>query len=391
MTNMDNKIEIEKTAYKNYYKELACSLSVVMGIFTLVGAFVLFNIICRHEMPSYIQNTCFFNFDITDLIELAGLAVAVATMLSARKIAEMSIANRLFELYARNEMCNYIRILGEIDIPSELSSHIRTREKNEYCPTENIDFTWSQEQDEARRCIKMYYHRALSLYMKGYIKKDVIDMMCQQSAFKYLFEVIEPMEKCLNPEYDSKPFHDLMELCGGTYRKREGKINDKNIHPSPVGTRLKLINIVTDLLDKYGEEEMQLAVREIGKIELPNELKFGTRTPSNNYYHPQKEKDKFQWTDKQDLARRKVKMYYLNAWKLYNAGYIRKDELEMLASQGAFSLLFNVIEPMEKCLNADYDKKFFADMMALCGKYYKHEKDKIDNSRILKGTSERNS
>lgn len=38
-----------------------------------------------------------------------------------------------------------------------------------------------------------------------------------------LFDVIEPMECCLNPEYDYEPFHELMVLYKEKYEMLKSK------------------------------------------------------------------------------------------------------------------------------------------------------------------------
>lgn len=146
------------------------------------------------------------------------------------------------------------------------------------------------------------------------------------------------------------------------------------------------MKIASDMLEKYGVKEMKNNVSALAKVNVPAELKNHTRTPENNKYEPKPEKEgvKLRWTELQDTARREIKMYYLQIWKLYKGGYINKEVLDMLVGHNAFSLLFKVVEPMEKCWNKDYNEQPFYELMELCGEHYKAKEEEFDESRIIK-------
>lgn len=90
------------------------------------------------------------------------------------------------------------------------------------CPDEEKELPWTESQDSARRLVKSYFHLAYELRFKRFIpiSGTTLRNICDVDAFPLYFDVIEPMEKTMNPNYNEEPFSKLWEVCGDIYERK---------------------------------------------------------------------------------------------------------------------------------------------------------------------------
>ena len=72
------------------------------------------------------------------------------------------------------------------------------------------------------------------------------------------------------------------------------------------------------------------------------------------------------WADKIDLARRRVKGYFLNTAQLYKKHLISKDLLLLITDQAGLNMLYTVVEPLERALSPEYEKEYFEVLRQIC-------------------------
>ncbi len=63
-----------------------------------------------------------------------------------------------------------------------------------------------------------------------------------------------------------------------------------------------------------------------------------------------------------DFARRHVKFYFSRSLLIYNAKIMNKKTLKEIGAVDAINILYDIIEPLEKALNAKYDKRKFIQL-----------------------------
>lgn len=69
-----------------------------------------------------------------------------------------------------------------------------------------------------------------------------------------------------------------------------------------------------------------------------------------------------------DQARRKVKFYFFQALRLYEAGYVSKKFLKEVAAVDGVNILYDIVEPLEYALNPRFDSSRFEKLRKLCGR-----------------------
>lgn len=145
----------------------------------------------------------------------------------------------------------------------------------------------------------------------------------------------------------------------------------------------------------YFSSEMRKSIRDIAhlKNELqarinsisPNTPQLSIRTKDNNHTFRSNhwENITLPWTEKEDNSRRIVKSYFL---LLHSLRYeriipISKYTFRKLCSVDAFSLFFEIIEPMESILNKNYNSLPFYKLMKDAGDILdRNEKTRIKNT-----------
>jgi len=69
-----------------------------------------------------------------------------------------------------------------------------------------------------------------------------------------------------------------------------------------------------------------------------------------------------------DAARRQVKFYFMEALRLYQAGYASRKFLQELASVDGINILYDIVEPLEYALNPRFDSSKFDLLRKLVGR-----------------------
>jgi len=131
--------------------------------------------------------------------------------------------------------------------------------------------------------------------------------------------------------------------------------------------------------DKYGSEEMCNDLRTLINFSRKEENKnifIEKRNPKNN---PRKRiiffpNDNFMWPKSVDLARRRVKFYFINPYDLYMEGKISKSIFLRIINKTGITVFFDVVEKLEYLLNPKYDHEKFYNIMLLGKNIYKKQK-----------------
>lgn len=212
---MKTKCSIKTEARKNYCKSAYLPAGWVLALIVLLC--LVNSCGCSFEH--------FWEVKFSDIIQLGLFVLAFITILSARHLQEANTLSNHLDIYKDDKMCTYLRLLHKLRLPSNFQGRTRTCANN---PDSRIqiksgDFSWYENEDEARRKVKFFYENALDLYKRGYIGIEFLDKLASLDAFMVLFDVIEPMECCLNPEYDYEPFHELMVLYKEKYEMLKSK------------------------------------------------------------------------------------------------------------------------------------------------------------------------
>lgn len=218
---MKNKCSIESDALRNYYRSVCSPVGWVLAIIVLVC--LANSCCCRYEH--------FWDVQFSDVIQLGLFVLAYVAILSARQLQEANVLSNHLDIYKDEKMCSYIRVLRNLSLPAGFHERTRTSANN---PDGRIeinpgDFAWYEDEDEARRKVKFFYANALDLYKRGYVGKNFLDKLVELDAFMVLFEIVEPMECCLNSEYNYELFYELMSL----YEEKFGCLKQRQKHQGP--------------------------------------------------------------------------------------------------------------------------------------------------------------
>ena len=147
----------------------------------------------------------------TGLTAFAAAGAAVAAWVSVHKthqLAEGRLLRDFFEKYTSEEMSEALRTLRawKDDCGDSFVDDYRTSlRKGE---------SKAIEVDKARRRVSSHYRMALWLYRSKYVRKKFLIDVCGSDGYSMFFEIVEPLEFGLNPNYNKKDFICLKEICG---------------------------------------------------------------------------------------------------------------------------------------------------------------------------------
>ena len=170
---------------------------------------------------------------------------------------------------------------------------------------------------------------------------------------------------------------------------------DKENYSSDVGLIAGLVTIVSIVLvyetlrrsrivseaqllsnynDKYFKNKMLNAIRLLRSFSKEHEKNFIChRTPCCNprgaFYFL--DDDNLWWTPEVDVARRRLKGYFINALDLYEQGMLSYNVFIKILNKSGITTLFGIVEPMEWYLNPKYDASKFHRLMAYASHIYK--------------------
>lgn len=66
----------------------------------------------------------------------------------------------------------------------------------------------------ARRKVKNYFLNASRLYESKYVKKKFLTEVTSVDGRKIFYDIVEDLERALNPDYDKSRFDRVRSLCG---------------------------------------------------------------------------------------------------------------------------------------------------------------------------------
>lgn len=169
------------------------------------------------NLESFLQ-ACAYVSAVLSLIFLYG------TMIQSRRIAEAEFIRRSIAKYFSSEMIIYMRRL--VDYAQKHPKYFRMHRteyvnpKDEFAFPYEKEMKWCSDTDEARRFVKGYFINALELYEQGKISRQSLRSIVDKSGLTVLFEIIEPLDVQMNPEYDASYYYRLMLFAGDLYKKR---------------------------------------------------------------------------------------------------------------------------------------------------------------------------
>ncbi len=145
------------------------------------------------------------------LSAIGALGAALASAYSARQTrlaAEGQLFSNLYAEYCRQDMLDALRLLRDwkSSNPGEFE-HIWKKK------LDSSDAA-AYEVDKARRYVKGYFMRAVRIYQAGYASKRFVREVCSVDGINILYDIVEPIEYALNPDYDKSKFELIREICG---------------------------------------------------------------------------------------------------------------------------------------------------------------------------------
>jgi hypothetical protein len=142
-------------------------------------------------------------------ILLIGLIIAacaaIAAWRSARATEKTGLAQILMQItdaYSSPEMLS-----GMLNLLKWQNEHQKDfaakfaevrRDKGEYAKIKNLD--------EDRRRYSHHFHKIRLLSNRGLVNKSFVKKVASREQVDFLLEVIEPMERAMNPKYDHSTF-----------------------------------------------------------------------------------------------------------------------------------------------------------------------------------------
>lgn len=169
------------------------------------------------------------------IIGFVTLYVLYATLSRSTLISETRMTNEYCSQYYSPDMVRYVKLLAKFEEDIQLKQSVcnnrtiwRINLDRYY---RNVDgrisfriadsLVISTECDIARRQLESYYYMAMRMYESGAISKKALKVIVDNAGFRLLFDVVEPLEYALNPEYDGHHFYMLMSVCRDLYMRRK--------------------------------------------------------------------------------------------------------------------------------------------------------------------------
>ena len=139
---------------------------------------------------------------------LSAVAAAIAAWRSAsatEKSAKAQILLHITSSYASSEMGEAVKTLhffkkNHNDFAEKFSKSLKARDK------------WAVDHDVDRRRIVHYFHQIYALVNGEVIYDSLVKVFIKLDQVKTLLYVIEPMDKTINPNYDTSTFNYFRNL-----------------------------------------------------------------------------------------------------------------------------------------------------------------------------------
>ena len=129
-----------------------------------------------------------------------------------QKAAEGQLLLNILEGYRLEKMKESLRLLR---------SWQRKHASSEFEKQWKLCFDKGDEEaiqvDEARRYVTMYFWRVFRLFRAKYVSEEFVRNACHNDGIEVLFQVIEPLARELDSQYDRTLFEELRRICRGQY------------------------------------------------------------------------------------------------------------------------------------------------------------------------------
>ncbi len=148
---------------------------------------------------------------LTGLSALGALGAAIAAWLSARatsRAAEGQLFSVHYAEYGTPEMLRSLRVLRLWR--SEQGDEFELKWKRAL----DAGKPQAHDVDLARRQVKFYFMKVLSLYEAGYVSPRFLKELAAVDGVNILYDIVEPLEYAFNPRFDASQFESLRKLIG---------------------------------------------------------------------------------------------------------------------------------------------------------------------------------
>lgn len=148
---------------------------------------------------------------LTAVSAFGAVGAAIGAHLSARatrNAAEGQLVSAFLNEYASPEMLRYLRILRIWESKQGDKFEEKWRKALESADDKAL------EVDQARRYVKSYFLKALRLYESSYVTEAFLKQIASVDGINIMYDIVEPLERALNPAYDKERFEKLRKLCG---------------------------------------------------------------------------------------------------------------------------------------------------------------------------------
>jgi hypothetical protein len=149
---------------------------------------------------------------LTFLTALGALMSAGGAFLSARATKKTSLGQILMEIadaYASPEMLEGMLTLRQF---KDISDRSGDDFAQEFVSLRTINYQLIEEVDQGRRRYSHHFHKIRQLLDSKLVKKNFVRKVVTQEQVNFLVEVIEPLERAINPQYDHRTFDIFRNL-----------------------------------------------------------------------------------------------------------------------------------------------------------------------------------
>jgi len=147
---------------------------------------------------------------------LGAIGAAVAAFLSAKATKKTSLAQTLMQItdaYSSDEMLE-----GMLRLRSWQNTHPKDwAEKFAEVRNNRDEYPKIEQEDKARRRYSHHFYKIWLLLDRGLVNKSFVKKVAPRGQVDFLLDIIEPLERAIDPNYDHSTFDFFREL----YHKKE--------------------------------------------------------------------------------------------------------------------------------------------------------------------------
>ena len=151
-------------------------------------------------------------FTLTALTAIGAGIAAIGSSLSARatkRATQAQLLLRFLEEYSNPKMSKALVQLRKWKATLDLG----TTTFEQFVKYKDSWGVLEKRVNSARRQVKYYFVKALRLHQEGLITQQLLQVICNVDGIDLLYDVVEPLERELNPDYEKEAFIQLREVC----------------------------------------------------------------------------------------------------------------------------------------------------------------------------------